>query len=158
MVRLVSLLFIAAIIFSCKTENQEPNSPATESSYDEALAKKYKADDYGMKKYVVAFLKSGPNRDRSKEEAAALQKAHMDNIGKMAEEGKLILAGPFMGGGDLRGIYVFDVETIAEAETLTNTDPAIKAGSLVMELHEWYGSAAVMAIPELHEKVTKVEM
>jgi len=55
----------------------------------------------------------------------------------------------------LRGIYVFDVSTIAEAETLVHTDPAIQAGKLKMELHEWYGTAALMAIPELHKKVAK---
>jgi hypothetical protein len=39
---------------------------------------------------------------------------------------------------------------------LTNSDPAIQAGSLIMELHEWYGSAAVMAIPGIHDKIQKI--
>ena len=56
----------------------------------------------------------------------------------------------------MRGIYIFNVETIEEAKKLTETDPAIKAGSLIMELHEWYGSAGLMAVPEIHEKVQKV--
>ena len=46
-----------------------------------------------------------------------------------------MLAGPFADDGVLRGIYVFDVATVAEAEALTKTDPAIQAGQLVMELH-----------------------
>jgi len=132
-------------------------SKSTEQ-YDSLLAQKYGADDYGMKKYVVAFLKRGPNRDFTEEKAAELQNAHLENIGKLAEEGKLLLAGPFFGDGDLRGIYIFDVRnvrTIEEAEALTNTDPAIKAGSLVMELKPWYGSAAVMAINEIHEKLVR---
>ena len=33
-----------------------------------------------MKKYVMAFLKRGPNRDLPKEEADELQAAHMANI------------------------------------------------------------------------------
>jgi uncharacterized protein YciI len=73
----------------------------------------------------------------------------------MAEEGKLVLAGPFFGNGDLRGIYIFNVGTIAEAEELTNSDPAIKAGSLEMELVEWYGPAALMAIDDFHAKLAK---
>ena len=32
---------------------------------------------------------------------------------------------------------------------------AIQAGSLVMELHPWYGSAAVMMINEVHAKLQK---
>jgi uncharacterized protein YciI len=73
----------------------------------------------------------------------------------MAEEGKLVLAGPFFGNGDLRGIYIFNVGTIAEAEELTNSDPAIKAGSLEMELVEWDGPAALMAIDDFHAKLAK---
>ncbi len=125
-------------------------------SYDSLTASKYGADDYGMKKYVMAFLKKGPNRDLTKEESIKLQNAHMENIGRLAEEGKLILAGPFFGDSDLRGIYIFDTQSLEEAKELTNSDPAIQAGSLSMELHEWYGSAAVMAIPGIHDKIQKI--
>lgn len=131
---------------------------AEKSQYDPQLAEELGADEYGMKKYVMAFLKRGPNRDRSPEEAQALQKAHMDNIGRMAEAGQLILAGPFFDDGDIRGIYVFDVETIEEAQALTATDPAIQAGSLVMELHPWYGTAALMKLAEIYPKLAKKEI
>lgn len=117
--------------------------------YDAEKASTYGADDYGMKKYIFAFLKRGPNRSLPKEEAAQLQNAHLQNIMRLAEEGKLILAGPFFGNDDLRGIYIFDVETLEEAKSLTETDPAIKAGSLVMELKEWYGSAALMEVAKI---------
>ena len=33
----------------------------TNPNYDEALAKKLGADDYGMKKYVLVILKTGEN-------------------------------------------------------------------------------------------------
>lgn len=126
-----------------------------EGVYDEELAKSLNADDYGMKKYVIAFLKSGPNRSKDEATKAKLQKAHMKNISRMAEEGILVLAGPFFGDGDLRGIYVFNVETIEEAEKLTETDPLIQSGGLVMKLHEWYGSAAVQKIGEIHKTIQK---
>lgn len=120
---------------------------------DTALALELGADDYGMKQYVMAFLKAGPNRNQNSEEAMKLQKAHLDNITRMANEGKLVLAGPFMDDGDIRGIYIFNVKTIEEARALTETDPAIQAGRLVMELHPWYGSAALMKVNEIHEKL-----
>ena len=123
--------------------------------YNKKLAEKLGADDFGMKKYVLAFLKSGPNRNLSKQEAKDLQTAHLQNIMRLAEERKLIVAGPFFGDSDLRGIYIFDVTTIKEAEKLTNTDPAIKAGSLVMELIEWYGSAALLQVNEIHKSLSK---
>lgn len=132
-------------------------SQNTEIKKDTALAKTLGADDYGMKQYVMAFLKAGPNRDRTPEEAAKLQKAHLDNIGRMAREGQLVLAGPFLDKGEIRGIYIFNVTSVEEAKKLTETDPAIKAGSLVMELHPWYGSAALMKVNEIHEMLPSKE-
>jgi uncharacterized protein len=126
-----------------------------QSSYDATLATKLKADDQGMRTYVMAFLKSGPNRERPSDEAQKLQAAHRANIRRLANEGKLVLAGPFADNGELRGIYIFEVATVAEAEALTRTDPAVLAGQLVMELHPWYGSAALMMVNEVHATIQK---
>lgn len=139
------LLGCLMAIAQSEAENSEPEN-SNEVVYNAEKARKYGADDYGMKKYVFAFLKRGPNQSLSKEKAAELQMAHLQNIGKMAEEGKLVLAGPFFGNDDLRGIYIFNVDSLDEAKRLTETDPAIKAGSLVMELKEWYGTAALMEV------------
>jgi uncharacterized protein YciI len=65
----------------------------------------------------------------------------MENIGRLAAAGKLVLAGPFDKGGDRRGVFVFKVGTLAEAQALTDTDPAVAAGRLRIELHQW-------AVPE----------
>lgn len=131
-------------------------SSFSQEQYDENLATKLGADDYGMRKYVMAFLLRGDRvSEYSDAERADIQSGHMANIGKMAEMGKLIVAGPFMGNDDLRGIYIFDVQTLEEAKELTETDPAIKAGVLKMDLKEWYGSAALMLLPEMYPKVTK---
>jgi len=131
-------------------------SPSIE--FDSIRAAKLGADDYGMHQYVMALLKKGPNRDRSEEEAKKLQAAHMENIGRLAEEGTLVLAGPFLNDGELRGIYIFDVKTVEEAKTLVETDPAIQQGSLEMELIPWYGSAALMEVGEIHEVISKIKM
>ena len=157
MKNILCLTFLLIVALSCN--NGTTSQKVTEETvFDPALAESFGADEYGMRKYVMAFLKRGPNRDRPKEEADALQKAHMENIGRLAEEGLLSLAGPFLGDGDLRGIYVFNVESIEEAEKLTKTDPAIQAGSLEMELIEWYGSAALIGVNELHKKISKTEI
>jgi uncharacterized protein YciI len=128
----------------------------SQEAYNEALAQKLGADEYGMRKYVMAFLLKGDKvNDFTAEQRSEIQAGHMANIGKMAEMGKLILAGPFMGNDELRGIYIFDVQTLEEAKALTETDPAIKAGVLKMNLKEWYGSAALLTLPEIYPKVTK---
>ncbi len=136
-------------------EVQTIASSSNKLEFDSLTAKKYGADEYGMKKYVIAFLKKGPNRDLDSAKANELQKAHLKNIGRMADEGKLVLAGPFLVGGALRGIYIFNVESIEEAQKLTNSDPAIQAGSLVMELKEWYGTAALMAVNDIHKTISR---
>jgi uncharacterized protein YciI len=108
-----------------------------------------------MKTYVMAFLKAGPNRSQDSVEAAKLQRAHLDNITRMAEAGNLLIAGPFLDDGEVRGIYIFNVKTIEEARKLTATDPAIQAGRLEMELHPWYGPASIGLTKEISEKITK---
>ncbi|MBD3635891.1 MAG: hypothetical protein HUJ25_01005 [Crocinitomicaceae bacterium] len=158
----VLLLFLSCTTDSdCDEQLAGADSSAVEEIaadtllYDSLYAAELGADDYGMKTYVMAFLKKGPNRDLDSASAAELQRAHMDNINRLAEDGKLVLAGPFYGDGEIRGIYLFDVATIEEAEELTKTDPAIQEGSLVMELVRWYGSAALMEVNNIHEKIQK---
>ncbi len=141
---LAFIFLFPAFLFSQNNETIEK---------DTALAKELGADDYGMRQYVIAFLRRGQNRDRTPADAAKLQKAHLENIGRMADEGTLVLAGPFLDEGNLRGIYIFNVKTVEEAKELTKTDPAIQAGSLIMELHPWYGSAALMKVSEIHNKL-----
>ena len=101
----------------------------------------------------MAFLKAGPNRNQDSATAAGLQRAHLANIQRMAREGKLVVAGPFEDDTDLKGIYIFNVASVAEAKTLTASDPAIKAGRLVVELHPWYGSAALQKVTEIHARI-----
>ena len=153
------LMFLVLILcIGCSSpadKSAEETSQNDLQGFDEELAKELDADDYGMKQYVMAFLKAGPNQSMDSTRAANLQRAHLDNIGRLAEEGKLVLAGPFMDSGEMRGIYVFDVRTIEEARELTETDPAIEAGRLEMELRPWYGSAALMQMNEIHSKISK---
>jgi len=154
----VLLIFWALACHSDKNQAPVESVPTPDPimiQYDSVKARKYGADDYGMKKYVMAFLKRGPNRALDSAESASLQIAHLKNIQKMAEQGKLVLAGPFFDDGEIRGIYIFNVENLEEAEDLTRTDPAIQAGSLIMELREWYGSAALQAINEIHKTIVK---
>ncbi len=143
-------LFILSILSSISFSAISQEAWYQTAVKDTALAKTLGADEYGMKSYVMAFLKAGPNRSQSQAEAAQLQKAHLNNITRLANEGTLVLAGPFLDEGDVRGIYIFNVQTVEEAKALTESDPAIQAGRLVMELHPWYGSAALMKVNEIH--------
>jgi uncharacterized protein YciI len=133
------------------------NSNAQDSvKYNENLAKSLKSDDYGMKKYVFCILKTGTNTTATKEERAKYFEGHMANINKLANEGKLALAGPFMKNDkNYRGIYIFNVETIEEAQILVNTDPAVQAKLFEAELTLWYGSAAIQEVTKIHKTIEK---
>jgi uncharacterized protein YciI len=148
---MIKNLIIALLLITgahCFAQSKNPQ-------YDAQLAQKLGADEYGMKTYVMAFLKAGPNRPKDSIARAELQKAHLKNIMRLANEGKLIIAGPFMDDQPIKGIFIFNVSTIEEAKKLTETDPAIKSGSLIMELHPWYGSAALMETVAIHKKLQK---
>ena len=127
------------------------------AQYDAELAKKLGADERGMKMYVMCILKTGPKdaeiKGKDRQEIFA---GHFANITNLADQGKLAVAGPF-GKNDrtYRGLYIFNVATTEEAEKLVILDPAVKAGVFVYEMTPWYGSASLMATPEIHKKLEK---
>ena len=124
--------------------------------YDKALADSLGSDDYGMKSYVLVILKTGTNTTEQKVKVDSLFRGHLINIGRLAKEGKLIVAGP-LGKNDktYEGIFILNVKTTEEANSLLMTDPAIKAKLLDTELYRWYGSAALPLYLKYHEKVEK---
>jgi len=88
--------------------------------------------------YYLGFLKRGPKfTSEDTAERARIQEAHLKNMARLHEMGKLVAAGPFMEDNDYRGIFVFKTASMEEANELTNTDPAVQAGRLRIELHEW---------------------
>lgn len=139
-------------------EKKEASAAIQNLAYDAELAKKLGADKIGMRKYVLAILRTGPNDAAvtDKDKRAELFKGHFGMINRLAEEGKLALAGPFNDEKrEYRGLYVFNVETIEEAQKLTETDPSIKAGIFKVEFIKWYGSAAVMEVNDIHKRITQ---
>lgn len=132
-----------------KEENTTDNP-----NYDKALAEKLRGDDYGMKSYQFVALKTGPNITTDKKYIDSCFTGHMGNIGRLVDEGKLIVAGPF-GKNNLayRGLFIFNVETKEEAEALLKTDPAVSSGLLAYDLIPWYGSAAISEYLDASDKI-----
>ena len=113
------------------------------------------ADDYGMRKYIRVLLRTGPHPVAEGAERETMFKGHMANIQRLASEGKLVLAGPLDGKDGLRGMFVFAVEDIEQAKNLVATDPVIARGEMVAEYHAYYGSAALMQVNQVHQRVAK---
>jgi uncharacterized protein YciI len=157
MKKLIYLFTISLVTVLAGSAVSAQTEKKTGPAYDAELAKKLGADERGMKNYVFVILKTGPKdaeikgKDREKMFAG-----HMANIGRLADEGKLAVAGPF-GKNDrqYRGLYIFNVATIEEAAKLVETDPVVKAGLMIAEMTPWYGSASLMATPEIHKKISK---
>ena len=143
------ILFCVSIIITSVSNAQ------TKNHYDSVLAKKLGADQYGMRKYVIVLLKPGPVKITDSVKRKEVFEGHMKNIERLANEGKLAIAGPFLGKGPFSGIFIFSVSTVEEAKALVDTDPAVKAGVFEMEAHLWYGSAALMQVVETHDKLQK---
>lgn len=130
----------------------------TKSTYDEKLAKELGADEHGMKMYVFCILKTGSNTTATKEEKAKYFEGHMANINRLAKEGKLAVAGPFeKNERNYRGIFIFNVTTIEEAQALVETDPAVKAKIFEVELTPLYCTAALMELSKIHDKIAKTK-
>ncbi len=123
--------------------------------FDGELAAKLGADERGMKQYVLCILKTGPKDAEIKgEERQKIFAGHFANISRLADENKLAVAGPFgKNERSYRGLYIFNVATVEEAEKLVVLDPAVKAGVFVAELTPWYGTAAMMVVSETHKKL-----
>jgi len=96
---------------------------------------------YIMKKYYLVMLLANPAKEQlDSETVAEIQQAHLDNINKLAERKKIVMAGPMGDDGNLRGIFVMDCENLEEAETLCKTNPAIKRKRMLFEVHPWWAA------------------
>lgn len=105
--------------------------------WSEDVMKKTTTPQKMMTAYLAFLVRGDKWTPERTPETAAIQKAHLENINKLAEMKKLVVAGPFGDNGTLRGIFVFRVNSIEEARALAATDPAVKAGRLALQIHPW---------------------
>ena len=133
-------------------------SQTVKPTYDSTLAKTLGGDEYGMKKYILVILKTGSFSTNNNALTDSLFMGHMENINRLAEAGKLIVAGPIVKNDKTyRGIFILNAKTFEEANEYLTKDPAIQQKLLEPELYFWYGSAALPTYLEVHKKIEKVQ-
>lgn len=146
---------LGAVATTCALAVAPAEAQQAAATYDEALARRVGADDYGMRSYVLVVLKTGPTRVPDGPERDEMFRGHFANMKRLSQDGKLVLAGPFDGVDGWRGLFVFAVNDIEEARQLAASDPVLAKGEMVAEYHKYYGSAALMLVREIHEKLAK---
>lgn len=143
------LVMIAVVLTGCGSSSQQ-----------DARAEQWLAlaadsvDAYGMKPYVLAMLQTADTTARPQGELQAVFDGHMNNIERLAEEGKLLVAGPFYGidrvPGSWRGLFVLNTVDTTEARAWVQSDPAVQAGVFRVVLAPWYSSGALQAVNAIH--------
>lgn len=153
----LTLLVITNLTFG--QINSEKDTLTSNPNYDKTLADKLGGDDYGMKSYFLVILKTGTNTTEDKEIISNSFRGHMDNINRLVEEEKLIVAGPLgKNENDFRGIFILNnLKSIEEAKKMLQTDLAVKNGLLDYEIFTWYGSAALPEYLPFSDKVWKLK-
>jgi uncharacterized protein YciI len=137
----------------------EIHAQSTEIVYDSVLAKSVGADEYGMRNYYFVMLKTGENQITDATVRDSVFGGHMANIGRLAKEGKLVLAGPFGKNNESwRGIFILIAADTNEVNQMLLGDPAVAGHYLKAVTAPWYGSAGLLEIPAIHEKISKSKM
>ncbi|MCX8532140.1 YciI family protein [Chryseobacterium luquanense] len=163
-----NIFLLSGMIFtlvSCsvqtKAQNGKPGKDGVSSNsktlFNQKLADSLGADQYGMKGYTIVMLTTGTAKIDDKDKKAELMKGHMENIGKLAKERKITVAGPFLEKNkeNYRGMFIFNTKSKEEAESWVKTDPAVAAGLFSYEIFSWYGSAALPLYLKHHDEIAK---
>jgi uncharacterized protein YciI len=153
MPKLAFAAIYAALVLLAAPSQAQLAAPAAKPAYDAELARSLGASENGMRSYVFVLLRTGPNKVPAGPERDEMFKGHFANMKRLSDEGQLALAGPFDGVDGWRGLFIFAVEDIEEARKLVATDPVVVKGEMTPEFHKYYGSAALMTIRDVHDKL-----
>ena len=131
------LTFTISLAISCSNEQPAATVSTTQpGKYDVSSDTTVTAGE--MKRYWLVLLQKGPKRNQDSISAEKIQAAHMANINRLAQEGKLVMAGPIGVEDDLRGIFLMNCADSSEVENFVKTDSAVITGRLVMKYYPWW--------------------
>ena len=97
---------------------------------------------------VVVLRRPADAPDLPEEELDALQARHLAYRAELAQQGRIVVNGPFGEQSDpsYRGMSIFACDP-AEAAKLSDGDPSVAAGRLTYDVMEWWVRAGSLAFP-----------
>jgi uncharacterized protein YciI len=119
--RVAGLLFVVCVVSVASAAAQAPKPPA------------------GMDTYLFGVLRRGSVPPAPKAEADKMQRAHLENMARMAAAGLLVGAGPIGDAGDYRGVFIFRDGIRDKVQAMLKDDPLIQSGRLALDLLTWWG-------------------
>ncbi len=100
--------------------------------------------------YTVVVLRRPEDApEMSSDELDELQTRHLAYRARLAEQGLLVVNGPFGEQDDdsYRGMSIFGCDVV-EAARLSDGDPSVAAGRLTYDVMEWWVRADALAFPQ----------
>jgi len=101
--------------------------------------------------YELFILLRGANPPKLDDEAAdLLQRRHLGYLRAMLDAGHMKVAGPFAEQADetWRGLGLYQVGSVEEAERLARQDPAVRAGQLDVAVMKWFCEKGAISFSE----------
>ena len=99
--------------------------------------------------YELVLLRRGATPAADDEAAELLQSQHLGHLAAMRAAGHLAVAGPFGDQPDesWRGLCLYRVGSLEQARRLAESDPAVRAGQLAVDVLRWYTAQGAVAFP-----------
>ncbi len=143
--RMFFALALCILVFSCSQKQEEV--PQKETAGDASQEESAVMEDSAFlpetpapetESYYFGLIRKGPVwSPEETPEIAQLQEDHLAHIKHMADSGVLALAGPFgddPGTQDIRGLFIFEVDSLARARRLADADPMVQAKRLKVDI------------------------
>ena len=101
----------------------------------------------GMRVYFVGLLKKGPKWNPAEEvDMAKFLADHVGYLAKLEKDGRVAVAGSFLGASNLRGMVIYKVPTMTEARALVRDDPGVQSGRLLIDLYPWMSADGLRVV------------
>jgi uncharacterized protein YciI len=104
-----------------------------------------------FEQYQLVILRAGDNPQQlPRERVQEIQKQHLAHMEQLAQQGKILVAGPFTDQPDktMRGMCIYRCGSVDEARQLAEQDPAVVAGRLRVEVLTWNVEKGYMEFPK----------